>query len=63
MPPPAILRDHAKSLLYTTGQMRMAEATNCYPRMRAACVTRYRTLCEFHEHCAGGDTTREIEEA
>lgn len=63
MPPPAILRDHAKSLLYTTGQMRMAEATNCYPRMRAACVTRYRTLCEFHEHCAGGDAAREIEEA
>lgn len=63
MPPPAILRDHAKSLLYTTGQMRMAEATNCYPRMRAACVTRYRTLCQFHEHCAGGDVAREITEA
>jgi hypothetical protein len=29
--------------------------------MRAACVTRYRTLCQFHEHCAGGDVEREIE--
>lgn len=62
-PPKAILRDHHKSLKVWTAEMDLAAATGDYRRSRASCVTKWRGLCELHDHCSGadGDAPREIE--
>ncbi len=62
-PAKGILRDHRKGLQIWSAQMDLAEATGNYPRARAACITRFRGLCELFEHCSGADGSepREIE--
>lgn len=64
-PPKAVLKNHRRSLRVWDAEMAMAEATGSYPPSRSACVTRYQTLCELFDHCAGGDidAPREIEGA
>lgn len=60
-PPKAVLRSQRHERRVWSAQLDLAVAQNLFPRARAACVTKWRGLCELFHHCAGADAPREFD--